>query len=211
MKKLILLVLTVTSGFATVYAQSLTDTREQVTAGVKAGMNYANVWDAKGEEFNADPIFGFAGGVFFTFPIGRYFGIQPEVLISQKGLQASGRILGNDYSFKRTKTYLDIPIQMQFKPVEYLTLVLGPQIGFQIHEKNVYSFGANSVEQEAEFDNENPRKNLLGFVGGVDVNISHVVISGRVGFDFQNNNGDGTATTPRYKNQWLQLTLGLKI
>lgn len=212
MKKSIVLVLIITAGLVkTVSAQSLTDTRERFTAGIKAGANYANVWDAQGEEFDADPKFGFAGGVFASIPIGMYFGIQPEVLISQKGFQASGRILGNDYSFKRTKTYLDIPLQVQIKPIEYITIVAGPQIGFQIHEKNSYTFGENSVEQEEEFENENVRKNMLGFVAGLDINISHIVISGRVGWDFQNNNGDGTSTTPRYKNQWIQMTVGIKI
>lgn len=212
MKKSIILVLVLTAGIGkSVNAQSLTDTREEFTAGIKAGINYANVWDEQGEEFQADPKIGFAGGVFASIPIGKLFGVQPEVLISQKGFQASGVILGNDYSFKRTKTYLDIPLQLQFKPIEYLTFVAGPQIGFQLHEKNVYTFGENSIEQEEEFENENVRKNMLGFVGGVDVNISHFVLSGRVGWDFQNNNGDGTSTTPRYKNQWIQMTIGLKI
>ena len=211
MKKSILIISAIMISWTTVIAQSLTDTREKFTAGIKAGANYANVWDADGEEFDADAKFGFAGGVFASIPIGKFFGIQPEILISQKGFQASGVILGNDYSFKRTKTYLDFPLQVQFKPIEYVTLVMGPQIGFQIHEKNTYTFGSNSSEQEEEFENENVRKNLLGFVAGIDVNISHFVLSGRLGFDFQNNNGDGTSTTPRYKNQWIQMTVGFKI
>jgi len=211
MKKSLTFVLIASLGIiGSVNAQSETDTREKFTGGIKAGVNYANVWDSEGEEFDADGKFGFAGGLFASIPIGMYFGIQPEVLISQKGFQASGRILGNDYSFKRTKTYLDIPVQLQFKPIEYITIVAGPQIGFQIHEKNQYTFGENSIEQEEEFENENVRKNILGFVAGLDINISHLVISGRFGFDFQNNNGDGTSTTPRYKNQWIQMTVGFK-
>lgn len=212
MKKSIVLILIITSGLGkSVKAQSLTDTRENFTAGIKAGFNYANVWDEEGQEFDADPKFGFAGGVFASIPLGKFFGVQPEVLISQKGFQASGIILGSEYSLKRTKTYLDLPLQIQFKPIEYLTILAGPQIGFQLHEKNVYTFGENSIEQEQEFENENVRKNMLGFVTGIDINISHFVLSGRVGWDFQNNNGDGTSTTPRYKNQWIQMTVGVKI
>ena len=143
--------------------------------------------------------------------MGKFLGLQPEILISQKGFQASGIILGSEYSFKRTKTFLDIPLQVQIKPIEYLTIVLGPQIGFQLHEKNVYTFGNISIEQEQEFNNENVRKNFLGFVAGIDINISHVVISGRAGWDFQNNNGNGTSTAPRYKNQWIQMTVGFKL
>ena len=53
-------------------------------------------------------------------------------------------------------------------------------------------------------------KNILGFTAGIDVDISNLVLSGRVGWDFQNNNGDGRTTTPRSKNQWLQFTIGYR-
>jgi len=53
--------------------------------------------------------------------------------------------------------------------------------------------------------------NLKRTSAGTDVIISHVVISGRMGWDFQTNNGDGTSSTPRYKNKWFQLTVGFKI
>ncbi len=75
----------------------------------------------------------------------------------------------------------------------------------------MYTFGSNSAEQEQEFENDNIRKNVFGFVGGIDINIKHVVVSTRAGWDLVNNNGDGSSTTPRYKNQWLQLAIGLKI
>jgi hypothetical protein len=59
--------------------------------------------------------------------------------------------------------------------------------------------------------NDNIRKNILGFGIGVDVNISRFVISGRLAWDLQNNHGDGTSATPRYKNQWAQVTVGFKL
>jgi len=80
-----------------------------------------------------------------------------------------------------------------------------------MHKKDVYTFGTNSTAQEQEFNNDNIRKNTLGFVAGADFIFSHVVVSGRMGWDFQTNNGDGTNITPRYKNRWLQLTVGFKI
>lgn len=187
------------------------DTREKLTFGLKAGVNYANVWDEQGQDFRADGKFGFAGGLFLGIPMGRYLGFQPEILLSQKGFVGSGTLLGTNYGLTRTNTYIDVPLQLQFKPVPALNILLGPQYSYLAHQKNVYSLGANSIEQETEFNNDNIRKNILGFVIGADINIDHVVLSGRVGWDFQSNNGDGTSSTPRYKNQWLQLTLGFKI
>ena len=188
-----------------------TDPREEFAFGIKAGLNRSNVWDEKGQDFQADPKFGFAGGVFLGIPIGKFLGFQPEVLVSQKGFQGSGTLLGNPYSFSRTTTYLDFPLQLQVKPAEFLTVVLGPQYSYLMNVKNAYTLGTNSYEQEQEFTNDNIRKNTLGFVAGADFIMSHIVVSGRVGWDFQTNNGDGTSSTPRYKNQWLQLTVGFKI
>jgi hypothetical protein len=201
------LLVTLLSG--SVSAQS--EAQSTPTFGIKAGLNYANVWDEQGQDFRADAKIGFAGGLFAGIPLGPYLGVQPEILISQKGFQSTGTLLGTAYSYTTTKTYLDVPIQLQFKPIEYVTIVFGPQYSYLLNKKDVYTFGSNSVDQEQEFNNDNIRKNVFGLVGGLDVNISHLVISGRAGWDLQNNNGDGSSTTPRYKNQWLQFTVGFKI
>jgi hypothetical protein len=185
--------------------------REKLTVGLKAGLNFSNVWDEQGQDFQADGKVGFIAGAFVGIPIGEWIGVQPEVHISQKGMQASGTLLFTPYTFTRTTTYLDIPLLFQLKPSDYITLVAGPQFSYLLHEKNVYTFGSNSAQQEQEFNNEDPRKNILGFTGGIDVNIQNIVISARASCDFQNNNGNGTSTTPRYKNQLVQLTVGFKI
>ena len=188
-----------------------TDQRTTMQFGIKAGLNYSNVWDEQGQDFKADPKFGFAGGVFLGIPIGEFIGFQPEILVSQKGFQGAGTLLGSSYSFSRTTTYIDIPLQLQVKPADLLTFVIGPQYSYLMHKKDVYTFGTNSSEQEQEFNNDNIRKNTLGFVAGADFLFSHVVVSGRLGWDIQTNNGDGTSTTPRYKNQWLQFAVGFTI
>ena len=188
-----------------------TDPRNTVAFGIKAGLNYSNVWDEQGQDFRADAKTGFAGGASLAIPIGTYLGFQPEVLFSQKGFQGSGTLLDQPYSFSRTTSYLDIPLQLQLKPATCLTIVAGPQYSYLIHETDVYTFGANSSAQEQAFTNDNIRKNIFGFVAGIDVIVSHFVVSGRAGWDLQTNNGNGTSTTPRYRNRWLQLTIGFKV
>jgi hypothetical protein len=187
------------------------DKRDQLVFGIKAGMNVSNVWDEQGADFVADPKLGAAGGVFLAVPIGKYFGVQPELLFSQKGFKGGGVLLGFPYSFTRTTSYLDVPILVQFKPIEYFTLLAGPQFSYLLKEKNVYTFGSNSSQQEQAFSNEDVRNNILGFVVGADVTVKAFVLSARAGWDFQNNNKNGVSTTPRYKNQFLQLTIGFRI
>jgi hypothetical protein len=208
-------ILAVMSFTTVLFAQSddsgKSEPRSRISLGLKAGLNFSNVWDSEGEEFEADGKTGLAAGLFLGIPIGKFIGFQPEFLISQKGFKATGILLGQPYSFTRTLTYFDVPLQLQVKPIKYLTLVLGPQYSFLFHEKSTYTFGSNSTDQDIEFKNDNIRNNILGFVAGADINISHVVLSGRVGFDITKNNGDGSSTVPRYKNQWAQFTIGFKI
>ncbi|MBA4304835.1 MAG: PorT family protein [Sphingobacteriaceae bacterium] len=192
-------------------SRSSIDDRNTPTFGVKAGINRSNVWDEQGQDFQADAKTGFVGGAFLVIPLSTYLGLQPEILLSQKGLQGSGTLLLVPYSFTRTTTYIDVPLMLQVKPLEMLSIVFGPQYSFLIRERNVYSFGGNNVVLEEAFNNDNIRKNLLGAIIGADFTVDHLVISGRAGWDFLNNHGDGTSSTPRYKNQWLQLTVGFKI
>ena len=187
------------------------DNRDVLSFGVKAGLNMSNVWDSKGQDFVADPKYGLAGGAYVSLPIGKYLGIQPELMISQKGFQGSGSLLGFSYSNTRTTTFIDVPLLVQFKPIQYFTLLAGPQFSYLLKEKNVYTFGSNSVQQEEAFNNEDPRNNIMGFVVGADVNINMLVISARAAWDFQTNNKNSVSTTPRYKNQLVQLTVGFRI
>ena len=211
MKKSIIIITTIFASIASLSKAQDVDTREKFTFGAKAGVNRSNVYDAQGQNFKADAKMGFAGGVFVGIPIGKFLGIQPEALISQKGYQSSGTLLGTSYLDSRTTTYLDIPLQLQIKPVEFLTFLAGVQYSYLLHQKDVFAFGANSVAQDQEFKTDNARKNIFGAVVGLDVNISHFIISAKACWDLQNNAGDGSSYTPRYKNVWLQATVGFRL
>ena len=186
------------------------DLRENLTFGVKVGANLSNVYDTKGEDFNADAKLGLATGVFLGIPLGKYLGIQPELLYSQKGFKATGRLLGSDYEFNRNTSYLDVPLLIALKPSSMLTILAGPQYSFLLKEKNDFKNKVLSGGLQNEFDNEDLRKNTLCLTGGLDVNLDNLVISGRAGWDLKENNKNGTSTTPRYKNVWLQATIGFR-
>lgn len=194
-----------------VAAQNIDDPREVTRFGLKAGVNYSNVWDEDGQDFVAEGRVGFAGGLFFGIPIKKFLGVQPEILIVQKGFHGSGSMAGSPYSFSKTTTYLDIPILLQLKPAEFFTVLAGPQYSFLLRTKNAYTYGSSGSVQEQEFSSDNIRKGVFGFVAGTDIIIRHVVVSGRMGWDFQTNHGDETSATPRYKNKWLQFTIGFQI
>lgn len=212
MKKLMLIVVSLTFMANYSIAQgNRTDFREKLQFGLKVGANYSNVYDSQGEAFNANSKFGLAAGAFLAIPITKYIGFQPEILFSQKGFQATGRILGSEYNFTRTTSYIDIPLLFSVKPSAIVTLLVGPQYSYLVHQKDVFVNAATSSQQEQEFKNDNIRKNILCFLGGADFNLNNIVLGARIGWDIQNNNGDGTVTTPRYKNVWYQATIGFRL
>ncbi|MEO7089207.1 MAG: porin family protein [Bacteroidia bacterium] len=188
-----------------------TDNRNALQIGVKVGGSYSNVYDTQGQDFNADAKLGFTGGAFLAIPIGTYLGVQPEVLVTQKGFKATGDLLGFPYTFTRTSTFLDIPIFLALKPSPFLTLLVGPQYSYLMKQKDVFTSSAVSYQQQQQFELNNVRKNIFGIAAGLDINIGIVVLSGRVGWDVQDNNGDGTSSSPRYKNVSGQIDIGFRL
>jgi hypothetical protein len=212
MKKiLILLSFFMILGTTLCTGQFTEDSRGKFKLGVKAGANYSNIYDSDGEGFDAEGKFGFAGGAFMMIPLGKVLGIQPEVLFSQRGYKQTGTFLGGNYELTRTTNYIDIPIFLSIKPASFITVQLGPQFSFLTKRKDVFKNPLSTIEQEKEFANDDFRKNTLCAVGGVDININQVVLGVRAGWDVQDNNGSGTSTNPRYKNVWLQASLGFLV
>ena len=200
--------LLITLFFATIgFSQSTADTRDELKFGIKAGVNYSNVYDEQGQDFVASGKTGFAAGAFVAIPLGKFFGIQPEVMYSQKGYKATGTALGFNYDYSKTTSYVDVPLLLQIKPIPMLTFVAGPQFSYLLDTK--YSFNGNTTTTtEANVNSDNYKKNIFGFVVGADVNIDHFLISGRAGWDINKSDAEGNSTAPRYKNQVLQLTVG---
>jgi hypothetical protein len=205
MKKILLVILT-----AAVTLCQAQDSHNKLGIGLKAGYNYSNVYDTRGEEFEADSKLGITAGLFASIPIGRYLGIQPEILFAQRGFRGTGTLLGSSYKFTRTTSYLDLPVLVALKPSRHFTLLAGPQFSYLFKQKDVFTNSAYSVQQEEEFKNDNVRKNMMCLLVGVDLNLDPVIIGLRSGWDLRKNNGDGTSTTPRYKNMWLQATFGFR-
>lgn len=189
---------------------STTDYSKIPSIGIKAGANLSNVYDTQGEEFEADAAIGIAAGAFITLPITRHFGLQPEILFSQKGYRGSGSFLGSDYSFSRSTNYIDVPLLLAFRTGEFVSLLFGPQYSYLLSQNYTFKSEAVNFSRDEHFENENLLKNTLGLTGGFDINIQKMVLSARAGWDVLNNKGDGTSNTPRYKNMWYQTTIGYR-
>jgi hypothetical protein len=211
MKKIILITLAfVLTAITSIGQESNINKGDKLHFGLKIGGNISNIYDSKGEEFKADPKIGLAVGVFASIPLGQFLGVHPELLFSQKGFKATGTLLGIAYNFARTTNYIDIPLLVEIKPIQQLTILVGPQYSYLMKQHDTFDAGSLSIEQETEFKNDNIRKNIFCITGGFDFNLNNFILGTRAGWDITNNNGDGTSTNPRYKNVWYQATVGLR-
>jgi hypothetical protein len=192
------------------YSSTGSSDKGGVRVGVKAGANLSNIiQDIDDNTTNGSKI-GFVGGLFLELPIVKGFSIQPEVLYSQKGNKAEGTYLGTAYKYKLTSNFIDIPLLAKFKPSENFAIVVGPQFSFLTSTKRKYTVANTSYEQIKDADNDNVRKNILGGVVGIEAGAGPVVFDLRYNLDLQSNNGDGTSSTPKYKNQVISLTAGIR-
>src|ERR1035437_1747687 len=144
---------------------------DQIHIGLKVGGNYSNIYDSKGEKYNADGKIGFATGAFVSIPIGKYLGIQPEILFSQKGFTATSSVLGADVKLTRTTNYIDVPVFLAIKPSEMITLLVGPQYSYLMKQNDKFTNPITNIETNTDFNTDNIRKNTFCLVGGVDINM----------------------------------------
>ncbi|MDQ7797575.1 MAG: porin family protein [Candidatus Edwardsbacteria bacterium] len=118
MKKGLLVILILASFSALCFAQ-------MATFGLKSGMNISNIYDTEGD--GPDSRFGFIGGAFCDFDFVS-FGIQPEVLFSQKGWKYD---IGCRYNYFEIPVLIKIPLTKKFRVSPYL----GPAANFLLNAK----------------------------------------------------------------------------
>lgn len=120
MKKIILtVVLVFTFGF--VNAQG----KEDMSFGVKGGLNLATITNADG----SNTLIGFHVGFFGEFMLGDNFALQPEVLYSAQGAEFDDGDLKLDY--------ITIPVMLKYYVADSFSLEIGPQVGFLVSAEEV--------------------------------------------------------------------------
>lgn len=179
------------------------DAREELKVGIKAGINYSNVYSESGDDYVADGKVGFAGGVFVSIPLNQIIGIQPELLYSQKGFKTEGTF----FDGKVTSNHLDLPVHLQIKPTENISLLVGPQLSYLLSTK--YEIDGLSLVDEEDLEDENNRA-TFGISAGVDFTVQNFLISARGSWDLSKFNKDNSTSDINYKNQLFQITLGYR-
>ena len=188
-----------------------TDKHEpEARIGIIGGLNIATIIKTGDPSFSSTPLYGLNAGGLLQLPLGNVIALQPEVLFSQKGYRANGKDGITAYDYRRSLNCLDIPILVRINLAKELGIVVGPQYSYLLSTNTKFNSGTATYMQTVKNDNDNIRKNTFGGVLGLDVNLdNNLFLYGRYTIDFKNNNGDGTSSTPAYKNQVFQVGAGI--
>lgn len=120
---------------------------EGMMAGVKGGLNFANLIGDNVEEAASKT--SFVGGAFLCYPLTEIFAIQPELLFTMKG--AKNEDSEDDESWNIN--YIEIPILLKVAlPTEGNvdpSLYVGPGFGFLLSSK-VSNGGERDLKDETE-------------------------------------------------------------
>jgi hypothetical protein len=193
MKKLILSTLAIIVIAVSANAQSF-------ALGIKAGALGTKI---DGQDFKSGYNLSYQGGAFAEFDLLHKIGIQPELLFSQTSSTYTVGTPGFpsvNQDFKLN--YLSIPVLLRYNFLKLLTLNLGPQYGILLNKN---ANGQSNIQ--AAF-----KSGDVSGVVGLQLHLSSLRVYGRYVFGLNNLNNLNSATnTGSWKNQQLELGVGLKV
>jgi len=158
-----------------------TSVMSQASLGIKAGLNVSGGSIADVGALETNVIFSFHAGVYSKFQISNKIAIQPELLYS---LQGFNYMKFSPIPFEVRNEYLLFPILFQYSVKPWLSIHIGPQVGYLLSYK------------DGSFD-------VTNFVR------SRYDIGGVIGLGVDTPSGVGGGL--RYTIQWTDYTDGLAI
>ncbi len=171
----------------------------QFKLGIKGG---ANIHKLDGKSFKNEFSFGYHLGGFAEIGLGKKFAIQPEVLFSQTNIDTSSSF-SDVYDFdnisKVKLSYLQIPLLLNYKANDFVTIQAGPQ----------YSILMDNDKTLVQNGKEAFKKGDFSLLGGLQLNISKIKIYGRYAVGL--NNINDIDNQEKWKNQTVQIGLGLTL
>ena len=171
---------------------------QNITGGVKAGVNITNFTGGDFESVDKKALVGFHAGGFLSFSLGALY-LQPEALISTQG----ARIDSANGSYDWQITYAAVPVMLKYRSAGGFYLEAGPQFSFKISDnvenQSIENF-MNDLDQSAGFG--------LGWhtKGGLGLGARYLVGISKVG-DFDPSEGSGI--NPDFKNSVVQIGASL--
>jgi hypothetical protein len=140
------------------------------SGGIKGGLTMSNLYINENELEDENARFGFHLGFFSKVLFAETFGIQPEILFTNKGTSATFEGL-IDQTVDFNLNYVDIPVMLVYRPLEIVEVHAGPYIGFLINSNIKYT---GLIDGENELDRDNFNTIDYGIAAGLEFNFGTV-------------------------------------
>ena len=175
--------------------------------GIKGGLNYSNLVPDNSDLEYGEYIFGFHLGGFGAFELTEKLSLRPEVLYSKKGFDLELPTASSAIKIQRRFHYLSLPLLMEFKPLQRLSLLAGPEFGYLIAARQDVNLPAFSEDIDGMY-----RKFDFGLSVGINLQIIEKIQSEiRYTHGFSDLNNESGFAGSGLQNRTFQLSVGYQI
>lgn len=205
MKKILLIALLFTLAHNNSFAQ--------IKYGIKAGLNYVNNVQSESEESNNKYKISYLFGGYGIFEISEKFGIQSEILYSNKGYHFDATNLSEEGNLNLN--YINLPVLVGYAISNNFRINLGPEFGYLLSAKS--KFDSNTVDVGDIWDNNID----LGIATGIrmsptskfmiEMRYAHGLISVIDEVNLTDEFGNATGETIKFLNRTFQFSVGYNL
>ena len=142
----------------------------QMSYGVKAGINYADV--SYDSDVSSSGRIGLLAGGFVTLPLRGWLAAQGEVIYTVKGTTVDVADIETDFIVD----YLEVPLLARISFRRNMYVAAGPSMAFRVRARSRTDFGGSTEEIDVK---DNVESFDLGVVGAVGIEFGKWVFDGR--------------------------------
>lgn len=174
----------------------------QITYGVKAGVNLADVSFSGGTDVPSSRRVGPFAGAFATVPLWERISVQPEAIYTVKGTSLEVADLESDYIVD----YLEVPVLARYRVTQRVHVFAGPSMAFRLRARNRFEFDGSTEEIDVAGDVE---RFDLAAVGGVGVEFGRWLLDGRMTYGLSDTDAD-TSDEVTIRNRAFSIAMGFR-
>ena len=188
---------------ALVFASATAAMAQNKGAGVKIGVNFADLHVETDEDFRPlDRRTGIVVGVFYVFPIAPHFAFQPEWLYAQKGAKFT-----ENSDFGLDLDYYDVPLLLRWDSATAGTSTFnvfgGPSINFRHRARQEDEEGDRDIRDSVETID-------VGLIIGAGAEFGRFLIDGRYQHGLKEVNKDAELEAFSVKHRTFSIMGGIR-
>ncbi|HVH54780.1 MAG TPA: porin family protein [Vicinamibacterales bacterium] len=173
----------------------------QITYGVKAGVNFANV-SFDGDDVPSSSRVGVLAGAFATVPLTGWLSVQPEAIYTVKGASIDIFDIESDYIVD----YVEVPVLARVPVRSNVYVAAGPSIAFRIRARSRTSFDGSTEEVDIADDVESLD---VGIVGAAGFQMGRWAFDGRYTHGLSDTDAD-TSDNVKIRNRVFSVSAGFR-